>query len=139
AMAIDLNASIFEQLIDPFNGQLDLKEKKLKILHNLSFVEDPTRIVRAIRFQTRFNFSMDEQTEKLRLESIDQIQDLSVNRLVTELETMLLVAYAVQSLNRLFEVRFFEQYGIKETYASTSMAHAKKLQDLYTKISPKAQ
>src|SRR5690625_5797535 len=45
----------------------------------------------------------------------------------------------VQSLNRLFELKFFEQYGIKETYASKSMAHAKKLQNLYTKISPKTQ
>src|SRR5699024_2026350 len=70
AMAIYLNASIFGQLIDPFNGQLDLKEKKIKILHNLSFVEDTTRILRAIRFETRFNFSMDEQTEKHSLESI---------------------------------------------------------------------
>src|SRR5690625_6281481 len=45
----------------------------------------------------------------------------------------------LQSLNRLFELKFFEQYGIKETYASKSMAHAKKLQNLYTKISPKTQ
>ena len=139
AMAIYLNASIFGQLIDPFNGQLDLKEKKIKILHNLSFVEDPTRILRAIRFETRFNFSMDEQTEKLSLESIDQIKDLSVNRIVTELEKMLQETNPVQSLNRLFELKFFEQYGIKETYASKSMAHAKKLQNLYTKISPKTQ
>src|SRR5690625_5207734 len=137
AMAIYLNASIFGQLIDPFNGQLDLKEKKIEILHNLSFVEDPTRILRAIRFETRFNFSMDEQTEKLSLESIDQIKDLSVNRIVTELEKMLQETNPVQSLNRLFELKFFEQYGIKETYASKSMAHAKKLQNLYTKISPK--
>src|SRR5690625_2952788 len=100
AMAIYLNASIFGQLIDPFNGQLDLKEKKIKILHNLSFVEDPTRILRAIRFETRFNFSMDEQTEKLSLESIDQIKDLSVNRIVTELEKMLQETNPVQSLNR---------------------------------------
>src|SRR5690625_7585465 len=85
-MSIYLNASIFGQLIDPFNGQLDLKVKKIKILHNSSFVEDPTRILRAIRFETRFNFSMDEQTEKLSLESIDQIKDLSVNRIVTRSE-----------------------------------------------------
>src|SRR5699024_12793168 len=58
ALAIYLNASIFGQITDPFNGQLDLKEEKIKILHNLSFVEDPTRILRAIRFETRFNFSM---------------------------------------------------------------------------------
>ena len=135
AMAIYLNASIFGQLIDPFNGQLDLKEEKIKILHNLSFVEDPTRILRAIRFETRFDFSMDEQTEKLSLESIDQIKDLSVNRIVTELEKMLEEENPLQSLNRLFELKFFEQYGIKQTYAMTSKAHAQKLQNLYTKIS----
>src|SRR5699024_627893 len=60
---------------------------------------------------------------------------LSVNRIVTELEKMLEEENPLQSLNRLFELKFFEQYGIKQTYAMTSKAHAQKLQNLYTKIS----
>src|SRR5699024_6993026 len=132
AMAIYLNGDKFGQLIDPFNGQLDLKEKKITILHNLSFVEDPTRILRAIRFETRFNFLMDGQTEKLSLQSIERISDLSANRIVGELKKILSEANPVRSLQRLFELNFFKQFGIEEENETLSCQHAKKLQELYS-------
>lgn len=132
AMAIYLNGDKFGQLIDPFNGQLDLKEKKITILHNLSFVEDPTRILRAIRFETRFNFLMDGQTEKLSLQSIERISDLSANRIVGELKKLLSEANPVRSLQRLLELKFFKQFGIKEENEALSCQHAKKLQKLYS-------
>ncbi len=64
AMAIKLNAAEFGQLLDYFNGWKDLKQKKVKVLYNLSFIEDPTRIFRAIRFEQRYNFKIDRDTEK---------------------------------------------------------------------------
>src|SRR5699024_11787617 len=85
AMAIYLNEDAFGKLIDPFKGQLDLREKRIKILHNLSFIEDPTRILRGIRFETRFNFKMDEQTENLALQSISSMTDVSANRILGEI------------------------------------------------------
>ena len=63
AMAVSLNRETPAQLIDYFNGRKDLAEKKLRVLHNLSFVEDPTRILRGLRFAARYDFSFAEETE----------------------------------------------------------------------------
>ena len=64
AMAIHLNPQDFGILVDFFNSQNDLKDHAIRILHNLSFVEDPTRIFRAIRFEQRFEFELGKHTEK---------------------------------------------------------------------------
>nr|WP_321466217.1 CBS domain-containing protein [uncultured Desulfobulbus sp.] len=65
AMAIHLNPGRFGALVDYFNCQNDLKERRIQVLHNLSFVEDPTRIFRAIRFEGRLDFTITRHTEKL--------------------------------------------------------------------------
>jgi len=65
AMAINLNPEKFGTLVDFFNCQTDIKERRIRILHNLSFVEDPTRIFRAIRFEQRMGFTIGTHTEKL--------------------------------------------------------------------------
>lgn len=65
AMAVHLNPDTFGTLVDFFNCQNDLKDRKIRILHNLSFVEDPTRIFRAIRFEQRMGFAIGKHTEKL--------------------------------------------------------------------------
>jgi len=65
AMAVQLNPQQFGTLIDFFNCQNDLKQKEIKVLHNLSFVEDPSRIFRAIRFEKRMNFTMAPHTARL--------------------------------------------------------------------------
>ena len=63
--AIKLNPRDFGLLIDFFGGQRDLREKTVRVLHNLSFIEDPTRAFRAIRFSERFNFKIGKHTESL--------------------------------------------------------------------------
>jgi tRNA nucleotidyltransferase (CCA-adding enzyme) len=65
AMAVQLNPNQFGTLIDFFNCQNDLKQKDIKVLHNLSFVEDPSRIFRAIRFEKRMDFQMAPHTARL--------------------------------------------------------------------------
>jgi tRNA nucleotidyltransferase (CCA-adding enzyme) len=65
AMAIHLNPDRFGTLVDYFNCQNDLKERRIQVLHNLSFVEDPTRIFRAIRFEGRLDFKITRHSEKL--------------------------------------------------------------------------
>lgn len=64
AMAIHLNPDKFGILVDFFNCQNDLKDRQIRILHNLSFVEDPTRIFRAIRLEQRMGFVLGKLTEK---------------------------------------------------------------------------
>lgn len=65
AMAIHLNPANFGTLIDFFNCQSDLKKRQIKVLHNLSFVEDPSRIFRAIRFEKRMDFQISPHTRRL--------------------------------------------------------------------------
>ncbi len=65
SMAISLNKENFGELIDYFGGIRDLKQKKIRVMHKLSFIEDPTRIFRAVRFEQRFGFKIDKQTESL--------------------------------------------------------------------------
>jgi len=65
AVAVKLNTREFGQLIDYFGAQRDLREKTIRVLHNLSFVEDPTRAFRAVRFAERFGFKINKHTENL--------------------------------------------------------------------------
>ena len=71
SMAIKLNSDDFGLLIDYFGGQIDIKDKKIRVLHNLSFIDDPTRGLRAIRFAARFNFQIGPHTRKLLKHSVD--------------------------------------------------------------------
>ena len=64
-LAIQLNGGNFGVMIDFFSGQKDIKDKVIRVLHNLSFVEDPTRVFRAIRFEQRFKFTIGKMTESL--------------------------------------------------------------------------
>ncbi len=64
-LAIQLNAGNFGKLIDYFGAQMDIKNKVVRIIHNLSFIEDPTRILRAIRFEQRFGFRIGKPTARL--------------------------------------------------------------------------
>ena len=61
-MAVRLNARNFGELIDFYGGRRDLKEKTLRVLHNVSFLDDPTRIFRAIRFEQRFGFHLSKHS-----------------------------------------------------------------------------
>ncbi len=67
AMAICLNRKRFGDLIDYFNGKRDLKDRVIRVLHSLSFIDDPTRVLRALRFKHRFKFKIGKTTESLML------------------------------------------------------------------------
>ncbi len=65
ALAVSLNPDCFGQLEDFYGGHEDLKNKKVRILHSKSFIDDPTRILRALRFASRFNFQLEANTLQL--------------------------------------------------------------------------
>ena len=91
ALAIELNPKKFGRLVDFFGGQRDIKEKVIRVLHSLSFVEDPTRVLRAIRFEQRFNFRIGAQTERLIKNAINlnMFHKLSGSRVFQELRLIL--------------------------------------------------
>ncbi|AKL95327.1 tRNA nucleotidyltransferase/poly(A) polymerase [Clostridium aceticum] len=90
-MAIQLNSESFGKLIDYFGGLQDLKNRKIRVLYNLSFIEDPTRILRAIRFSARMGFSIENETKNFIMEAIrDQmITKVSDDRIREEISPML--------------------------------------------------
>lgn len=104
AMGISLHENSFGDLIDFFHGYEDLKEKKIRVLYNLSFVEDPTRILRAIRFESRFRFYMDPQTESLAKESANNLLSCSKQRIANELRRMFLEENPLYAIERMYSL-----------------------------------
>lgn len=74
------------EIVDYVGGLEDLKNKKLRVLHNESFIDDPTRIIRGLKFATRFGFELEEHTKKLQDEYLANINyDMSYKRVKKEL------------------------------------------------------
>ena len=90
-LAIQLNATRSGNLIDFFSAQKDIKDKAVRVLHNLSFVEDPTRVFRAIRFEQRFGFVIGKLTANLIENAVrmDFFKRLSGRRVFTEIRLIL--------------------------------------------------
>lgn len=87
-LALSLNTETFGTLIDYFGATRDLKDKTIRTLHNLSFVEDPTRVFRAIKFANRFGFNIGKVTSTLikNAVKIDCFKHLSGLRVLSELK-----------------------------------------------------
>ncbi len=90
-LSIQLNPNRFGLLVDFFAAQKDIKEKTIRVLHNLSFVEDPTRVFRAIRFEQRFGFTIGKLTSGLIENAVkmDFFKRLSPRRVFAELRQIL--------------------------------------------------
>ncbi len=106
AIAASLRGGDFGRLADPFGGRRDLAARTIRVLHNLSFIEDPTRLFRAVRYETRYGFRMDERTERLARACVEMglIGDLSGARLREELIAILEDTRPGRGLARLGEL-----------------------------------
>lgn len=106
ALAMSLNEDNFGEIIDLYGGLEDLTHKELRILHNLSFIEDPTRILRGIRLEVRLSFNFEEKTFKLLKEAIEQgfLSRISKERLREEIMLILREPHPEKVLKRLEEL-----------------------------------
>ncbi len=109
AMAIHLNPERFGTLVDFFNSQNDLKERRIRVLHNLSFVEDPTRIFRAVRFEQRLDFTITKHSRKLIRNAVQMhmYEKFSGPRFFSELRLILSEDHPLASLRRLDAFQLF--------------------------------
>ncbi len=91
AMAVALNAAARGTIVDPFNGRTDLRSKKVRVLHDKSFIDDPTRVLRAARFAGRLRFTVASKTLKLLKEAVraGAVDALKVQRYSKELDKIL--------------------------------------------------
>ncbi|MEK8090342.1 CBS domain-containing protein [Thermithiobacillus plumbiphilus] len=109
AMAMHIHPERFGELLDPYHGATDLKERRIRVLHSLSFIEDPTRILRALRFELRLGFLMDAMSERLVRNAVhlDVFSQLSGARLWRELSYLLDLPHALALSDRLSELHLW--------------------------------
>ena len=129
-LAVSLNPGAFGQVSDFFGGARDIKEKTIRVLHNLAFVEDPTRILRAVRFSSRFGFAIGKHTLNLmkgaiKLKVFDRVEG---KRLLNELIHML------NEKNPLAPLTMMAGYGILEAL-HPSLTLTPKTQELVEAVS----
>lgn len=109
AMAINISKNSFGKLIDFFGGKTDLNNKRIRLLHNLSFIDDPTRILRAIRFEKRYNFRIEPGTLKLLKDAIrlKMLEKVEPQRIRDDIILMLKEKKPQREIRRLNELTGF--------------------------------
>ena len=103
-LALRLDGSHYGELHDYWGGLNDLRHGIVRVLHSLSFVDDPTRMLRAVRFEQRFGFQIEERTLQLLLEATSLLERVSGDRIRHELDHILDEDVAPQILERLDEL-----------------------------------
>lgn len=113
AMAMSISRDNFGELFDPFNGLQDVKNGLIRVLHKNSFMDDPTRIFRALRYKNRFNFKLEKKTKVLMKEAIDEkiISHLTGQRVFNELK---LIFQEQQFSDTVRDISNFNIYRIKK-------------------------
>ena len=110
ALALRINPGRFGQLVDFFGAERDIRNRAIRVLHSLSFVEDPTRILRAIRFERRFDFQIGGQTMRLikNALNLELFSRLSGSRVMHELQWIMNEEDPMACLMRMEELGIIE-------------------------------
>ncbi len=110
AVAIRLDGKHRGEILDPFGGLPDIQSGTIKVLHDRSFIDDPTRAFRAVRFEQRLDFTIDSNTQRLMKEALPYIHLLSGSRIRHEFDlimaekSMTAIMDRLQALNLIFSI-----------------------------------
>lgn len=115
AMAIGLNKDDYGKLVDFYEGKTDLANKSIKVLYDNSFLDDPTRILRAIRFEQRFSFKLDKKTARLMKDALrlNALSFVHSHRLSDEFVIILKEPKPYSYIKRLYALTGFSFLGRK--------------------------
>lgn len=132
ALAVRLDCEPYGQLVDFFGGSRDIKDKLIRVLHTLSFVEDPTRCIRAVRFEQRYNFRIGPGTEKLikNILPMKLLEKLSSHRLFNEFKYLCEEENAASCLARLDELGILKAIGSQLALNPAKTEIVKKLESV---------
>lgn len=108
-LALQLDGPHYGKLHDYWGGLYDLNNGVIRVLHSLSFIDDPTRILRAARFEQRFGFRIDSRTLVLLKEALPLLDRVSGDRIRHELDSILIEKNVAKELLRLFELGVLKQ------------------------------
>jgi tRNA nucleotidyltransferase (CCA-adding enzyme) len=113
AMAAGLQGDELGHLHDPHGGSADLDARVVRVLHDRSFIDDPTRLLRAVRYEVRLDFKIDEATEELAREAARRkaLTTVSGPRIRDELLDLLAEHAAPRGVARLMELGLLETLG----------------------------
>jgi tRNA nucleotidyltransferase (CCA-adding enzyme) len=100
-LAVRLDGRHFGELHDYWGGFSDIRHKLVRVLHSLSFVDDPTRMLRAVRFEQRFGFEIEQRTLELLLEAQNLLSKVSGDRLRHEIDHIIDEPGALSMMSRL--------------------------------------
>ncbi|MGB2814359.1 MAG: CCA tRNA nucleotidyltransferase [Dehalococcoidales bacterium] len=104
AMAVALTPDIYGQLLDLYGGMSDLQGKLVRVLHEKSFIDDATRIWRAIRYEQRLSFHLESGTLELVKRDVGYLKEVSGDRIRHELELILKEEFPEKALCRADEL-----------------------------------
>jgi tRNA nucleotidyltransferase (CCA-adding enzyme) len=108
-LAIDLTPPRWGELLDFYGGERDLRDGYIRVLHSLSFVEDPTRVLRAVRLEQRLGFTIEKQTEVLLRDALDLLDHTTPERIRQELYLILQEDLPCGTIYRLKELGVLSQ------------------------------
>lgn len=128
-LAIRLDEGRWGELIDFYGGQRDLEQGIIRVLHSLSFIEDPTRILRAARFEQRFGFQIEPRTLELIADAVDLLPRISSARLRHEFDLILQERRPEQALNRLHELDVLHRIDQALTWQPALSARFRRLRN----------
>ena len=107
-LALRLDGRHYGELYDYWGGLADLRQSLVRVLHSLSFVDDPTRMLRAVRFEQRFGFRIEQRTRELLLEATPLLERVSGDRIRHELDHILIEDRVAEMLARLDELNLLK-------------------------------
>lgn len=108
-LALRLDGAHLGELLDFYGGQRDLEQKIIRVLHSLSFIDDPTRMLRAARLEQRLGFHIEERTAELIASALPMLDRATGDRIRHEIELALREAEPAIVLARLQELGVLEQ------------------------------
>ncbi len=103
-LAIVLTPDRWGDLLDFYGGLTDLRQGLVRALHSLSFVDDPTRILRAVRYEQRFDFRIEDRTLQLLNDALPLVDRVTPARIRHELDRIFQEAEPEKALHRLDEL-----------------------------------
>ncbi len=104
AIAADLGPDSFGQILDPHDGIRDIEKKLIRVLHNKSFSDDATRMLRAIRYEQRLDFKLEKDTERLLRKNVAMLDTISGDRIRHEIDRILREEHPEKALKRAEEL-----------------------------------
>lgn len=130
ALAISINKETFGKFLDPFDGITDLKNKIIRtpLEPDTTFSDDPLRMMRAIRFATQLNFTIEEKTFQSIIENAERIKIVSPERIVTELNKIIMCdhpskGFILLEKSGLLKIVFPELDNLKGVETKNGKAH----------------